>query len=182
MALSISDDIFNAKYRKENVYIVHLANCVTMQRGQLAQKLFRAFGSRVDVYGKREKMLDNPFLATEDTRNKIGTIEISKGAPNVVTMFTQYMYGTAEGPHNKRTDDTKENRKSYFKICLKELEEEYLQERNDDDDDDDKVIIFPYRIGCNLGGGNWCDYVTIINEFAKKIKNVVVYIVQIKPN
>ena len=77
--------------------------------------------------------------------------------------------------------DTEEYRLVYFRQALAKLKD-YLLEFNNDDDDKDKkdsnnnnnklkinTIVFPYKIGCGLAGGEWEDYKREIERFAKEL-------------
>ena len=61
---------------------------------------------------------------------------------------------------------TKENRLQWFKECLDEIEKI----------EDLESVAFPYKIGCGYGGGDWNDYLKLIEQFSEKsLVKVVIY-------
>ena len=178
------------KYQHSNVFLVHKENASSKFRGQLSKNIQMLFGKWKKNNNNNNN--NNNVILNDD---KLGTIEISIGKPNIVTFFSQFMYGTSEGPHQLVNDkydnarvmtgkkqDTKENRKKYFQSCLQALENEIMFRRKDDDNNNNNniKILFPYRIACGLSGGKWEDYRSMINQFAQKMKtiNVNVHIIK----
>ena len=59
-------------------------------------------------------------------------------------------------------DETYDDRLFWFQQCLNEISSIK----------DLKSIAFPYLIGCGMAGGEWNDYLEIIQNFANQIPEV----------
>lgn len=189
MAKIIKGDLLHNTYWNEKekecwndkIYIVHQTNCVSFNAGGLAQDLIERYGQRADVYSEREPLWVNYNIAKESSRSQPGSIKISRGSPNIVSFFAQYMYGTTENEIYDDYDiqlkegikaDTEKNRLIYFDQCLTHLEREL---------NSGEKVLFPFKIGCNLAGGKWIEYKEKIDNFANTVKNknITVYIINL---
>jgi O-acetyl-ADP-ribose deacetylase (regulator of RNase III) len=132
-------------------YLCHQCNCVSHSAKGLAKDIFKAFPYS-NVYKYREEY------------SKPGTIEIrgdsSKGERKVVALYAQYSPGITEFKGSSRV--TREN---WFWECLYSLEK--ILEKEDS-------LAFPYKIGCGLAGGNWNEYLSAINDLARRTGNKIV--------
>lgn len=142
----ISGDLLLAKEQ----YIVHQCNCLTAHSAGLAQMIFDKFPYS-NSYQKRQ----------DGSKNIPGTIEIfgdGKSQKYVINAYAQVYPGKPKYP-NSSLDGT-HKRLYYFNQCLNEIKKiENLQS-----------IAFPYKIGCNMAGGNWQDYLQLITSFANDVK------------
>src|SRR5690554_3670191 len=137
----INDDIFNSKEK----YLIHQCNCVTIKSAGFAKELFDKYPYS-NIYKYRNNYKDTP-----------GTIKICGNGKNqryVIGLFSQYYPG--KPTHD---NDNRELRLKWFRQCLFEVSKiENLES-----------VAFPYKIGCNLGGGRWDDYYKMIERFANYI-------------
>ena len=128
----------------KDTYLCHQCNCVTNRSAHLARAVFNAF-PYADVYSERTE------------HSKPGTIELRGNGDDqrwVVALYGQYYPGKTKYPNSPK--DGWGARLGYFKSCLEEL---------------DKLppgsFAFPWRLGCGAAGGNWDDYLALVQEFAK---------------
>lgn len=135
-------------------YITHQCNCVSIGAAGLAYYLFQKYPYSND-YARRK------FTHKYDT---FGSIKIH-GDGNlkrfIINMYSQFLPG---GPNSNETD-SESNRESKFKECLDNILLEIK---------DLKSIAFPYKIGCGIAGGNWNNYLKMIEEFSKRTPATVV--------
>ena len=164
------------------IYTIHTVDCVsTIFRGKYMSENLRKI--ETEIYQKRRGIKNNNNIATIHTRSVPGTIQVFGNEPpfRYIIFYNQFMYGTAEGPHQRVTNlddshliegkcqDTKPNRLKYFKSCLTALQELIKSQ--------EKVLIrFPKYIACNLEGGHWPDYKYMINDFDTSNSNIKVII------
>ncbi|XP_062580747.1 uncharacterized protein LOC134242661 [Saccostrea cucullata] len=145
-------DLFNS----DTEVIVHQCNCLTVRAHGLSQSLAEKF-PQANVYATR-KPIGTRNLAVEEDRGIPGTIRVfTSQTPVVICLLAQWDYGRASHrPKRISTyEDTPQNRENWFQTCLQELGNLPY-----------KTFGFPYKIGCNLGGGNWTHYRQYIEQFA----------------
>lgn len=151
MVKTIIGDLLEAKEQ----YIAHQCNCVSKGSAGLAYFLFKQF-PYANIYQMR-------------TSHSIpGTIHIAgDGIDNryVINMFSQYYPGHY---FDYYTNDNYDIRKHYFYKCLTNIAN--ISNINS--------IAFPYKIGCGIAGGDWEDYLKMINDFADNNTNIAVVIYQ----
>jgi O-acetyl-ADP-ribose deacetylase (regulator of RNase III) len=139
-------------------YIAHQCNCLTQNSAGTAKSIFDKF-PYANTYANR----------TEP--DKMGSIKILGNGQDqrfVINMFAQYYPGKSKFP--KSTLDGTAVRLDCFYKCL--LRVARLP--------DLESIAFPWRIGCNLGGGDWAAYLGTITNFAQYVEEkqgtrVVIY-------
>jgi len=125
-------------------YIAHQCNCLTQ----------RSAGTAKDIFTKY------PYADTYQSRTEPDTLATIKilgdGIDNrfVINMFAQYYPGKPKYPESKL--DGTIARQQYFYQCLLKIAKI----------PDLESIAFPYKIGCNLAGGNWDYYYGVLNNFA----------------
>lgn len=151
----ITGDLLSAKEQ----YIAHQCNCLTQNSAGTAKAIFDKF----------------PYAnsyAARDVADTMGTIKIFGNGEDqryVVNMYAQYYPGRSKYPASDK--DGIQARLNCFDRCLLRIANiEGL-----------KNVAFPYKIGCNLGGGNWEDYLKRLTGFAEhveKTKDVRVVIYQ----
>lgn len=190
-------DIRDKKYRHENSAIVQILNCVGVRPHGLSMTLAEAF-PYCNLYIDRSPIRNFNRAKIKD-RSKPGTIRICQPKENkyknpfIVNIFGQYYMGKSIDNNNsisqriirqKNVDkdliegirlDTRENRINWFQQGLDQLSESFIVKNKLID------IVFPFKIGCGLGGGDWeNDYLPAIEKFAEKVKenNVIVTIVK----
>ncbi|XP_064114804.1 uncharacterized protein LOC135221013 isoform X2 [Macrobrachium nipponense] len=70
--------------------------------------------------------------------------------------------------------DTQENRIRWFRECLGKLVSELPKM-------DVKRVIFPYKIGCGLAGGNWeRDYFPAIKDFVSEVTKIEIKVIIVR--
>jgi O-acetyl-ADP-ribose deacetylase (regulator of RNase III) len=141
----ITGDLLDAKEQ----YIAHQCNCLTQNSAGIAKAIFDKF-PHADSYAARKEA---------DT---MGTIKIfGDGKENryVINMFTQFYPGKAKYPTSRK--DGTQARQEAFNSCLWHMI----------GIDNLESIAFPYRIGCNLAGGDWEGfYLPILDRFSSAMK------------
>ena len=143
-------------------YIAHQCNCLTTKAAGVAAVIFNAF-PYADVYRTRNNYdvrvsLEQP--SSKNKRDQPGTIEIcgnGKDQRFVINMFAQVYPGSPK--YTESNLDGYDARKKYFAKCLDLIVEIK----------DLESIAFPYKIGCNLAGGDWENYQKMLEEFSDKI-------------
>ena len=133
-------------------YIAHQCNCITTNSAGTALAIFTKYPYS-NIYQNRYAYKDMP-----------GTVKISgngKDERYIINMFAQWYPGKPKPPR-----DSVERRLIWFEDCLKDIEKI----------SDLDSIGFPYKIGCNLGGGKWEDYFQKLKNFSERINaRVIVY-------
>lgn len=125
----VTGSIIDAKEQ----YIAHQCNCLTNKSAGTAKAIFDAF-PYANTYATRVEA---------DVPGKIIVLGNGKDQRYVINMFGQYYPGKPKYP-NSALDGTF-IREKYFHQCLLRVSKL----------DGLKSIAFPWRIGCNLGGGVW---------------------------
>ena len=148
-------DIFTVKCD----YICQQTNCIARKNHGFSDSVFKKHG--VSPYVKR---VGTPNVAHLTSRPDMGDIEIipSRTSRNIsiVCMHAQYCYGKGKFSHfasKVNVDDSPLARRAAFQRCLHKLDETI---------DKKSVVLFPYMIGCNSGGGSWPAYKKMITEFS----------------
>lgn len=153
MATIITGDLL----KSDAQYIVHQCNCVTIKGANLSKSVFHKFPF-ANIYAPREK------TGHKDTP---GTIIIKGDGSKerfIINLLAQYYPGKS-----RYVNDTPQMRLSWFKKGLEEIEKiPNLRE-----------IAFPYNIGCGMAGGDWKVYKKAIDDFAKKLTKVKVFIIKL---
>lgn len=130
-------------------FIVHQTNCVTKYAKGLSKVIFFKYPES-DVYTPRR------ISNSKDTPGKI------KVCGKIINLFGQLYPGRPKYPN-----DSTQLRQQWFQTCLEEIS----------DIDGISSVAFPYKIGCGLAGGNWTNYLNMINDWAHSNPhiNVVIY-------
>ena len=84
----------------------------------------------------------------------------------MIILYAQWDFGVGDKYYRRVPDgyeDTYEEREKWFRQCLDELGK----------CDQYQSLAFPYKIGCGLAGGNWENYLVMINDFTFKYKKDV---------
>lgn len=130
-------------------YICHQTNCVSKNSAGLAKDLFNKY-SYANCYSDRTDS------------SKPGTIDIRGNGINqrlVINLHGQVYPGKVRYPDSE-LDGILAREKYFYHGLLRIAKIPDLQS-----------IAFPWRIGCNLAGGNWGNYFCMLNNFAKYVKN-----------
>ena len=149
MIETILGNILNSKEK----YIAHQTNCVSNGAAGLAYTLFTNYPYSDDY-------------STRTDNSVAGTINIKGNGQDqryIINMFGQFYPGKYR---NGSGFDSEISRESYFQSCLNEIFKIK----------DLESIAFPYKIGCNLAGGNWDHYLKMLEGFEKSLNNVKVII------
>lgn len=136
-------------------YIAHQCNCLTQNSAGTAKAIFDKY-PYANTYACRERQPDG------DTLNKgvPATIDIIGNGQDqryVINMYAQYYPGKPKFP--KSSLDGSGVRLDYFYKCLLRVAKIPNLES----------IAFPWRIGCNLGGGSWEHYLGTLTNFANYV-------------
>jgi len=145
--------------KAEEQYICHQCNCVSTGSAGIALQIFTRFPYS-DIYTERldkgvKHNLDELFVRGDGKKERF-----------VINMMSQYYPGRSMYPDSKK--DGIARRESAFGNCLDKIA----------NIPDLESVAFPWKIGCDLGGGNWTKYHRMIKEFAKENPNVKVKIYQ----
>lgn len=139
----VNGDLLEAKEK----YMAHVCNCVSQKAMGIAKDIFDKF----------------PYANTYINRtvpDNLATIKILGNGQDqryIINMFSMAYPGKPRYPDSK-LDGTLAREKYFHKCLLKIAKIENLES-----------IAFPWRIGCNLGGGDWNIYLGTINNFAQYI-------------
>ena len=136
-------------------YICHQCNCLTTHSAGIAHSIFLTFPWS-NIYIERE---------SPEIKHHLDEIHIRGNGQEfrfVINMMAQYYPGTARYPDSAK--DGIERRKKAFQECLGKISGIA----------DLKSIAFPWKIGCNLAGGDWNEYRHMIREFADANPNLKV--------
>lgn len=131
-------------------YIAHQCNCVTQASAGAAKAIFDKFPYS-NTYVNRE---------TPDTMSTIKILGNGQNERYVINMFAQYYPGRSKYPNS--TKDGIATREKAFHQCLLKIARISNLES----------IAFPWRIGCNLGGGNWEHYLGNLTIFANYVERM----------
>lgn len=148
----IAGDVCDAKER----YIAHQCNCVTQQAKGTAGQLFARFKDE-NVYARRT------YLQADEP----GTI---KCTGRLIHLFAQWGPGKpkawvdayrnrkrfAEWVHD---DDSKAERQRWFQSCL-----DAVVAMVGADEVEALPVAFPMGIGCNMAGGDWSTYKSMLEQ------------------
>lgn len=148
----VTGDLLNSKEK----YIAHQCNCLTQNSAGTAKAIFDKF-PHANTY------------ATRTVADLLGTIKVLGNGLDqryVINMFAQYYPGRPKYPNSVK--DGSLAREQYFHRCLLRVAQI----------PDLESIAFPWKIGCNLGGGVWEHYLGTLTNFANYLedKNVRVAI------
>ena len=153
----ITGDIIESKEK----YICHQCNCLTNHAAGIAKTIFERF-PYADIYASRKgTQYDPKHLIPGHEPGKIIVCGNGKDQRYIVNMFGQLYPGKPKFPQSKI--DGTVARRNYFRSCLQALTN--LSELDS--------ISFPFKIGCNMAGGNWDDYKNDLDVFASHIKKPV---------
>ncbi len=148
----VSGDLLSSKEK----YIIHSCNCLTQNSAGIAKAIFDKF-PYANTYKKRVRLTNGETVNADVP----GTIEVlGDGIEQrfVINMFAQYYPGKSKFPESSL--DGTAIRLKYFHKCLLRVAKI----------PDLESVAFPWRIGCNLGGGNWDHYLGTITNFAQYVK------------
>lgn len=142
-------------------YICHQCNSLTKTGAGLAKRMFGLF-PYADIYKKRggDWTPDKVTLSHSEYPGNILVMGNGNSERFIINMMGQFYPGPPKFPDSK-LDGTK-SRERYFKSCLdriaaiKDLES----------------VAFPWKIGCNLAGGNWDNYFKMISNFADHMDSI----------
>jgi O-acetyl-ADP-ribose deacetylase (regulator of RNase III) len=140
----VTGDLLNSKEK----YIAHQCNCLTQNSAGTASAIFYKFPHSNTYAGRTEP-------------DKPGHIQIMGNGEDrryVINMFGQYYPGKPKYPNSSL--DGQVVREKYFHQCLLRVAKIPNLES----------IAFPWRIGCNLGGGIWEHYLGTLTNFANYVK------------
>lgn len=140
----VTGDILNSKEK----YIAHQCNCLTQNSAGAALAIFTKF-PHSNTYSNR---------VDPDKLTSIKIMGNGEDQRYVINMFAQYYPGKPKYPNSSL--DGQVVREKYFHQCLLRVSKIPNLES----------IAFPWRIGCNLGGGVWEHYLGTLTNFANHVK------------
>jgi O-acetyl-ADP-ribose deacetylase (regulator of RNase III) len=129
-------------------YIAHQCNCVTQASAGTAKAIFDKY-PHANTYAERN---------TSDTMGTIKILGNGQDERFVINMFAQYYPGKTKYPLSKK--DGVETRLKTFHQCLLKIARI----------PDLESVAFPWKIGCNLGGGVWEHYLGNLTVFANHVE------------
>lgn len=160
--------------------IAQQTNCCSVKPHGLSQSIARKY-SFVSVYSKRKGMGNRNHCVLKD-RSVPGTVEVyrSNDGPTVACLFGQYYMGKSGvwGPrYSSQTDplvpDGVKERKAWFWNALLALSK-WIDDRGWTDHN--RRVAMPYKIGCDLAGGDWNVYRAMLDKWSSLCKiHVVLY-------
>lgn len=144
----ISGTILDAREK----YIAHICNLVTQHSAGTARAIFDKY-PHANTYKDRSSPCDKSMLGTIDI--------LGNGLDQryIINCYSMYYPGKPKYPNSSLDGTTV--RQQYFYQCLLQIARI----------PDLHSIAFPYKIGCNLAGGNWDYYYGVINNFSKHVGN-----------
>ena len=142
----VTGDIFESKEK----YLLHQTNCVTHKAAGLSKDFFSKY-PWADIYARRYAE------GIKDTPGQIMVRGDGVDKRYVINLLGQYYPGKPKFP-TSALDGTKVREKYFHQCLLRVAKIENLES-----------VAFPWRIGCNLGGGDWEHYLGQINIFANYI-------------
>ena len=147
----IEDSIFNSTEQ----YIAHQCNSISHGAGGLAYSLFRQY-PYANIYSNR---------TGPDTPGDILIKGNGLDQRYVINMIGQYYPGCGSkiSHANDKFPDGADDRKGYFQQCLDRIALI----------DNLESIAFPYKIGCDLAGGDWNVYSEMLENFTERLKDKV---------
>jgi len=132
-------------------YLIHQCNCTSKHSKGLAKLIF-------DKYSNSNTYINLNYKRQQGTISYHINSNLNK---IIINMYAQLYPGKSN-----LTNDTKENRIYWFKCCLNVIS---------------KIgtitsIAVPYKIGCGLAGGDWNEYINILEQFSKENNiNIIIY-------
>ena len=155
----LKGDLLNCK---KDVVIVQQCNCFSKTAKGLSKAIIQKYPD-ADFYSKR----------TSPSRpGSIGVITTKEGA-SVVGLFAQLKPGRPSFLLKKC--DSAEQRQNWFKECLAEIVPSLRKSHVKSE-----TIAFPFGIGCGLAGGDWDEYIKMIEEWTKITPQYNVVIVKLE--
>lgn len=165
--------------------IVQQCNCITKSTHGLSKSIKDILN--VDPYGHRRLIKGKKNCAIKEDRAVPGTTLVYdrsagvEGPRYVACLFAQFSPGKPGIYHQDQllgVSDSSEQRLSWFKESLKDLER-YVETITRDQSPSRKIkIAFPCFIGCGLAGGDWGDYQKAIEEWSNSYQGVDVSIIR----
>jgi O-acetyl-ADP-ribose deacetylase (regulator of RNase III) len=150
----IEDSIFNSPEQ----YICHQCNAISHGAGGLAYSLFKQY-PYANIYANR---------TGPDTPGDIIIKGNGLDQRYIINMIGQYYPGYSGKISGYGVPDSANDRQDYFQQCLDRIALI----------DNLESIAFPYKIGCDLAGGDWNVYSHMLEQFAEQLKDkvkVVIY-------
>ena len=146
-------------------YILQQCNCLTVTARGLAQVLADYF-PHGNAYEDRQP-IGKRNLAIKNDRPEPGSVNILEGDdqyPYIICLHGQYRPGKTNSRYSYPTDypDTSFDRLQYFNDGLQDLLNYFGHEC--------PIIAVPYKIGCGLAGGNWKNYLELLENFHIMLK------------
>jgi O-acetyl-ADP-ribose deacetylase (regulator of RNase III) len=130
-------------------YIAHQCNCYSKRGAGLASAIFKAF-PWADVYSSRSERGNDASL--------FGSITVH-GDPKRKERYVINIYSQLKPGKPSPGRDSAASRLEAFRKALNQIARSHELES----------IGFPYGIGCGLAGGDWEEYESILEGFAKLV-------------
>jgi O-acetyl-ADP-ribose deacetylase (regulator of RNase III) len=150
----IKGDLLDA----EEDFLCHQTNTTSTGAKGVARSIFKRF-PYANTYLRRTRLV----------QGMIGIFELTggEGERKIININAQIHPG---GPKPSGMD-SRQKRLEYFSSCLKQMARSLPPGSS---------YAFPYMIGCGYGGGNWDEYLPLLEEFARSpnVGRVVFYSIQ----
>ena len=131
------------------MFIAHQTNCISTFALGLAKNIFDIFPWS-NIYHSHTIRIPGKIIVCGN----------GKDQRFIVNMMGQKYPGKS---------DSKEQKLIWFRQCLNEISLFTRTFKN-------VSIAFPYKIGCGMAGGQWSDYLSILELFANTHPNICVVI------
>lgn len=141
----VTGDIFNT----DCDIIAHQVNCKGVMGAGIALSVKKRYYHVYDIY--KQYCSSMPY---EDLLGRTQLVDTKDGR-YIANMFSQLDYGSGK----KFTNYTA------FETCCETLRNIIIQRNNNKEFFRTWSIAFPYKIGCNRGGGNWDIILKIIERY-----------------
>lgn len=131
--------------------IIHQCNCFNNMGKGIAVQVAKLYPEAVEA--------DNRTKPGDPNKMGTYTVGVGKDGRHIVNMYSQYTYGLAAGRKKKHTDY------EMMEKALREIIEDYLPGYLLTGLP--VIIGVPYKMGCDLGGGNWIVVNTLLEKLFK---------------
>jgi len=148
----VKGDILNYTEPNYEIIICHQTNCLTTRAAGLAKFLFDKY-PEVNIYNQADvERIPGDYSVSYTNDGK--------------TIF--HLHGQ-NSPSICNDIETSEMRLKWMKQILDKMSS-IIKKKN-------YLILFPSMMGCGLAGGNWKDYLALLEDFATKKPHVKVKII-----
>ncbi len=146
------------------IFICHQINCVTTYAAGLAKAIYDEY-PETNIYKKGVNRKPGDCICSHTSDGKI-----------IVQLAGQNKPGKYESVNNDKIK-TAEMRLEWMQQALQKLSTLINEGEFEENNKHPNLFLFPAGMGCGLAGGNWSDYLKLIEEFAARHPNTTVKLV-----